>query len=158
MPSIALKLSDFRIPAIVAGALLTGFTAGGGMNGDLNSASAIPGQFLSAPADGGLGGTPQAVTTSLRPKARPAVSPGWERWEQRIGEVPCLEQAVRLNGQMITYVSNNCLWYENIDREIFPQECIERIAGIDGGRPVFEVGCLIRVGFWQSPKRHAWTR
>mgnify|MGYP005848968815 CR=1 FL=1 len=153
MPDMSLKLSDFRIPAMLTGALFSGLMIGslarGGEDGP-GMASAIPGNFLSrgnAAAEAGTDRASPAVEVSLRPRKRSGIVPMSIRHEIRTGTVPCMEQALTPQGKPVAYISRNCLWYSNIDQSVYPEECSTVFGGVDGGREVFDVRCLIRIGF-----------
>lgn len=149
MPDMSLRLSDFRVPALAAVALLAGLVAGFLFGaGQSGSSAAVPGQFLSASSVEEI--SPLAVARSRHPQARPSILPASARRPVRLAGFPCLEQARKPNGEPVTYVSNICLWYSGIDNSAFPRECVVALGGLGAGRPVFDAGCLIRVGFADS--------
>lgn len=149
MPDISLKLSDFRVPVLLIGALLTGFFLGGGPSSDMHTAGlAEPLRHLSLTPEEEVSG---GLERSLRPKARPAtIGLKLNLPVTRMGEVACLEQGHKLNGAPITYLSQVCMWYNGIDTARFPDFCGTREPGVDGGRMIYTVGCLIREGYWRS--------
>lgn len=148
MPDMSLRLSDFRVPALAAVALLAGLVMGVLIGGSQGSSRAVPGQFLSASAPVEV--SDLAVASSPRPEARPAILPLSARRPVSLPGIPCLKQARKPNGEPITYISAVCLWYNGIDNKSFPRECATVVGGIAAGRQIFDVACLVRVGFGDS--------
>jgi len=146
VPDISLKLSDFRVPALVIAALITGLLLGGGPSSETRRAEmAQPLHHLSLTPAKSFG-----PETSLRPRARPnAIGLAVDLPVSRSGEAICLEHGYRLNGAPIAYLSQVCLWYESINTDVFPKTCETRVPGVDGGRMIYTVGCLVREGYWR---------
>lgn len=149
MPSIALKLSDLRFPIAIVATLLLGYALGTATTGPRHAEMAglaVPSSYLSYTPDV----TEAAPERSLRPGMRPAhllLGQDIPTYYSLLG-MPCLEQTRKLDGEPITYLSDTCLWYAAIDRSTLPAICRAREAGVDNGRLIYPVDCLIREGFF----------
>ena len=148
---LSLRMSDLKAPALVAIMALTVII---GINRLLQSPAAAPERWLSAvPASKRI---PQpGLHHSLRPHMRPRLAdqyPGGVYIPE--GGIPCLRRGLVAGRGSLTYVSTSCMFFGNIHRDRFPPKCLTHIPNVDGGKGIYPVSCLIRVGLLDSGQKY----